>query len=92
MIKSFAHKGLERFYSTGTKAGIDPGHVAKLGRQLERLNEARSADDMDVPGWRLHSLSGKLRGHWAVKISGNWRLTFRFDGQDAWMVDYQDYH
>lgn len=92
MIKSFAHKGLERFYWTGSKAGILPEHARRLSRQLERLNEAFLPSEMDVAGWRLHSLSGRLHGHWAVKVSGNWRLTFRFEDHHAWMVDYHDYH
>lgn len=92
MIKSFIHKGLEAFFSRGSKAGIQPSHAAKLGRQLARLDEAGSAQDMNVPGWRLHPLSGDLAGHWSVWVNGNWRLTFRFEDGDAVLVDYRDYH
>jgi proteic killer suppression protein len=63
-----------------------------LSRQLFALNDATQATDMDLPGWRLHALKGELAGHWSVRVSGNWRLTFRFIGEDAELVDYQDYH
>lgn len=92
MILSFAHKGLQRFFETGSKAGIQPAHATRLARQLARLDEARSAQDMNIPGWRLHSLHGDLAGHWSVWVSGNWRLTFRFEDGDAILVDYRDYH
>jgi proteic killer suppression protein len=92
MIKTFAHKGLERFFTNGTKAGIRPDHASKLKRQLAMLNVARNPQEMDYPGWRLHQLSGDMAGHWSIWVSGNWRLTFRFDGEDAEIVDYQDYH
>ncbi|MBS0309461.1 MAG: type II toxin-antitoxin system RelE/ParE family toxin [Proteobacteria bacterium] len=92
MIKTFAHKGLEKFFATGSKAGIRPDHAGKLGRQLAILNVARDPQGMDYPGWKLHPLTGDMAGHWAVWVSGNWRLTFRFIGEDAEIVDYQDYH
>lgn len=89
MIKSFKHKGLEAFFNTGKKAGIQPHHAPRLGRQLEQLNRAKSADDMNTPGWRLHRLSNR---HWSVWVNGNWRITFVFDDEDVALVDYQDYH
>lgn len=92
MIKSFAHKGLEKFFATGTKAGIRPDHAGKLRRQLAMLNVARGPQEMDYPGWKLHQLAGDMFGHWSIWVSGNWRLTFRFNGEDAEIVDYQDYH
>ncbi|HEY1057696.1 MAG TPA: type II toxin-antitoxin system RelE/ParE family toxin [Limnobacter sp.] len=92
MIKTFAHKGLEKFYLTGSKAGIRPDHANKLRRQLARLDEAHSPQDMDIPGWNLHSLDGVLKGHWSVWVSGNWRMTFRFVGDDVEIVNYLDYH
>jgi proteic killer suppression protein len=92
MIRSFKHKGLERFYETGSKAGIQPAHAEKLEEQLGLLNFSSSPETMNVPGWGLHPLKGKLAGHFAVKVNGNWRLTFRFTGTDAEVVDYQDYH
>ena len=92
MIKTFRHKGLERFFRTGSKAGIQPHHGKRLRLQLGRLDGARSAVDMDLPGWRWHPLTGSLEGHWAVRVDQNWRLTFTFEGVDAVLVDYQDYH
>jgi proteic killer suppression protein len=92
VIKSFRHAGIERFFSTGSKAGIQPKHADKLALQLFALNRARSARDMDAPGWGMHRLHGDLSGHWSIKVSGNWRLTFAFEGEDAILVDYQDYH
>ena len=92
MIKGFRHRGMERFFLTGSKAGIQPKHAEKLRLQLFALNAARGPGDMNAPGWRLHPLAGDLKGHWAVMISGNWRLTFAFEGEEAVFVDYQDYH
>lgn len=92
MIKSFRHKGVEDFFRTESKAGIQPKHAQKLKVQLFVLNNAKSAKDMNAPGWNLHSLRGNLEGHWSVTVGGNWRLTFAFEGEDAIMVDYQDYH
>ena len=92
MIKSFRHKGIQQFFATGSKAGISSEHEAKLARQLQLLNAAKGPLEMDVAGWKLHQLKGELAEHWAVKVSGNWRLTFTFEGEDAILVDYQDYH
>ncbi|MDR0577255.1 MAG: type II toxin-antitoxin system RelE/ParE family toxin [Candidatus Accumulibacter sp.] len=92
MIESFLHKGLKTFFETGSKAGIQPHQAARLGRLLSRLDVARTAADMNVPGWGLHPLSRDLAGHWAVTVNGNWRLTFAFEREDAILVDYQDYH
>lgn len=92
MIKSFRHKGLEAFFQKGTKKGIQPHHAGKLQVQLAALDNATGPEDMNAPAWRLHPLGGNLAGHWAVWVSGNWRLTFRFVGKDAELVDYQDYH
>lgn len=93
MIKSFRHKGIQQFFETGSKARIQAAHANKLRLQLQVLNKARSPEGMDVPGWKLHPLKGHdLKGHWSVWVSGNWRLTFCFEGEDAILVDYQDYH
>ena len=92
VIKSFRRKGLKAFFENGSKAGIQPHQADKLNRQLTALNQAALPEQMDVPGWRLHLLGGDLSGHWSVWVNGNWRLTFTFDGQDAVLVDYQDYH
>ena len=92
VIKSFRHKGIESFFRDGSKAGIQPKHAEKLRNQLFALDNAKRAEDMNAPGWRLHRLRGDLAGHWSVDVSGNWRLTFAFEGDDAILVDYQDYH
>lgn len=92
MIKSFKHKGLKAFHDTGSKAGIIAEHAKRLSVQLGYLEVALQPGDMDISGWALHELKGDLKGHWSVKINGNWRLTFRFAGQDVEVVDYQDYH
>jgi proteic killer suppression protein len=92
MIRSFRHKGLERFFREGSKAGIQPQHGKRLRLQLARLDAASTADDMNLPGWKLHPLSGDLKGHWAVRVDQNWRMVFAFEGEDAVLVDYRDYH
>lgn len=92
MIKSFQHKGLEKFYQTGSKAGIQGRHAEKLRRILIRLEVASCPDDMDLPAFRLHQLLGDRRGIWAVTVQANWRVTFRFAGRDVEIVNYEDYH
>ncbi|MDR1043740.1 MAG: type II toxin-antitoxin system RelE/ParE family toxin [Candidatus Adiutrix sp.] len=92
MIKSFAHKGLEDLFYKGSTKGIQTLHADKLRRLLDRLDAAGVVQDMDYPGSGLHQLKGDLKQHWSVKVSGNWRLTFRFENGDAYVVNYQDYH
>ncbi len=92
MIKSFKHKGLERFFSADDRRRLNPQHTAKIARILDRLDAAVNAQDMNLPGYRLHELSGRRRGAWSVWVSGNWRIIFRFDGMDVIDVDYLDYH
>ncbi len=92
MIQTFRHKGLAAFFRTGSKAGIQPQHAGRLRILLTALDAARGPADMDAPGWKLHPLSGNLAGHWSVWVNGNWRLTFTFEGTNAVLVDYQDYH
>jgi proteic killer suppression protein len=92
MIKSFRHKGLERFFETGNKAGIQPAHAAKLRLQLAALDQAIRPEDLSAPSWRLHALKGDLKGHWAITVDGNWRMVFAFENGDAILVDYRDYH
>ena len=92
MIISFRHKGLRQFYETGSKAGIQAQQAGRLRLILARLDAAREPRDMNLPGLRLHPMSGDLAGFWSVSVSGNWRIIFRFDGQDACEVDYLDYH
>lgn len=98
MIKSFRHKGIAAYFATGAKGGIQAKHAEKLRIQLTALNAAVGPEDMSAPSWKLHKLSGAnpkgqtVEGHWAISVNGNWRLTFYFEGQDAILVDYQDYH
>lgn len=91
-IKSFRHKGLEDFFLTGSKRGIRPEHAARLADVLDLLHRAARVDDMAYPGSFLHPLKGELDGFWSVRISGNWRLIFRFENGDAYAVAYVDYH
>lgn len=92
MIKSFAHKGLARFFFTGSKRGIQAQHAQKLADILDLLDAAVTVTDMNFPGSNLHQLRGKQRGLWAVSVSGNWRVIFRFQNAEAFDVDYLDYH
>jgi proteic killer suppression protein len=92
MFRSYRHKGLQRFAESGSKAGIQPAHAKRLKNLLTALDAATSPSDMNAPDYHLHALHGNLQGHWAVSISGNWRLTFAFEGEDSILVDYQDYH
>jgi len=92
VIKSFRHKGLEAFFKNGSKAGIRPTHAKRLQLQLARLDAAKFPEDMGLPAWRLHPLTGTLKNHWAVRVDKNWRMTFTFEHEDAVLVDYHDYH
>ena len=92
MILSFAHKGLERFYHTGATSGIQAMHAKRLRLILTLLDAAVVIKDMDAPGLRLHRLKGKKKDVWAVTVQANWRVTFRFEGGNAEIVNYEDYH
>jgi proteic killer suppression protein len=90
VIRSFRHRGVEKFFRTGSKAGIQSKHTDKLRLQLFALDNASLPGDMNAPRWKLHRLAGELKDRWAVSVSGNWRLTFKFEGEDAVLVDYED--
>ncbi len=92
MIKSIRHKGLKKFFLNGIKKGIQPKHAEKLADLLDLLNAAKVVGDMNFPGSELHPLKGELQGYWAVNVSGNWRVVFRFVDGYAYDVDYVDYH
>lgn len=92
MIQSFRHKGLRRFFESGSVAGSQPHHVKRLRMLLAALDTARSIDDMNVPGFRLHDLKGKDRGRWSVWVNGKWRVTFEYRDGHAYILDYEDYH
>ena len=92
MTHSFKHKGLERYFLKGSTSGIQAAHEKKLRLILGRLHAAAEVKDMDLPGLYLHQLKGKYKGRWSVRVSGNWRITFKFDTPDAVDLDYEDYH
>lgn len=92
MIQSFKHKGLKSLYETSRQKGVNPEHVKRLRIILARLDASQNPEDMNLPGLRLHPLKGDLKGFWAVDISGNWRVFFRFENNNAVDVDYSDYH
>ena len=92
MIRAFRHKGLKRFFETGSTSGIQPAHANRLRLILGRLSASASPGDMDLPGLMLHPLKGDRKGSWSVRVSGNWRVTFAFAGKDATDVNYEDYH
>lgn len=92
MIKKIRHKGLRKFYKTGSLQGIIPEHAGRLRVILARLDASKEPQDMNLPGLDFHSLTGNYAGFWAVSVSGNWRVIFRFDGEDATDVEYLDYH
>ena len=92
MIKSFAHKGLKKFFLIGNKAGIQAKHAERLRLILAQLNQARVIEDMQIPSLALHELKGNRKDTWAVTVQANWRITFRFENGDAEIVDYEDYH
>ena len=92
MIKTFRHKGLQRLFETGSKAGIQPDHEEKLRMRLAALETATCIEDMDLPGFRLHRLKGDRKGLWAIDVSRNWRTVFSFEGGNVFAVDYEDYH
>lgn len=92
MIKSFKHKGLQKFYETSNVAGIQSKHKNKLRMILIALSSSQEIDDMDIPGFKLHVLKGKLKGIFSVTVNGNWRITFKFENGHAYIVNYEDYH
>lgn len=92
MIQSFRHKGLRRFYESGSLAGIQPQHAKRLRMQFAALDSAQVIEDMDIPGFRLHPLKDSDRGRWSIWVNGNWRLTFEFRDGQAYVLDYEDYH
>ncbi|PQJ11595.1 peptidase [Flavipsychrobacter stenotrophus] len=92
MIISFSHKGLKLYYEKGDASKLQQTHISKIRLILTRLDAASSAEEMNVPGYSLHQLSGNLAGFWSVKVNGNYRIIFRFSGEHACDVDYLDYH
>lgn len=92
MIKSFRHKGIERYFRTGSTSGIQASHGKRLRFILAALDSSTVVNDMDIPGLRLHALKGGMQGRWSVSVNGNWRITFEFRDSNAYILDYEDYH
>lgn len=92
MIQSFRHKGLRRYFESGSAAGIQPKHAKRLRMLLVALDTSSRIDDMDVPSFNLHQLKGREKGRWSVWVNGNWRVTFEFREGHAYVLDYEDYH
>ena len=92
MIKSFVHKGLEKFFTSGNMTGIQAKHANKLHLILAQLNQSTRVEDMDIPSLALHNLQGQKKDIWSVTVQANWRITFRFENGDAYIVNYEDYH
>ena len=92
MIKDFKHKGLKRFFEKGSLAGIQSKQEKKLRNQLAALDTALIINDMDLPGYKLHSLKGNKKDTWSITVNGNWRITFEFENGNAYIVNYEDYH
>ena len=92
MIKTFKHKGLRKFFETGNLSGIQPEHKQKLRFQLIALDTSTCIEDMNTPGWQLHSLKGDRQGLWAIDVNKNWCIVFEFKDGNAYIVDYEDYH
>lgn len=92
MIKTFRHKGLRLLFETGSTSGVQATHAKRLRMQLAALDTARTIEDMDIPGFRLHPLKGERRGRWSITVNGNWRVTFEFKDGNAYVLGYEDYH
>lgn len=92
MIKSFKHKGLKKFFLSGSKAGIQGKHASKLRMQLAAIDTASEIDDIDLPGYQLHCLQGDRDTIYSISVNGNWRITFEFIDGNAYILNYEDYH
>ncbi|WP_114784256.1 type II toxin-antitoxin system RelE/ParE family toxin [Vibrio tetraodonis] len=92
MIKTFKHKGLKKFFETGSKAGIQAKHDRRLRMQLAVIDTASVIEDIDLPGFKLHQLKGNRDGVWSITVNGNWRVTFEFKDGNAYILNYEDYH
>jgi proteic killer suppression protein len=92
MITSFKHKGLELFFTKASYKGIPAQYWSRIERMLDRLDASKEAEDMDLPGYKFHALKGDRKGEFAVSVTGNWRITYQFIGEDAVNVNLEDYH
>jgi proteic killer suppression protein len=92
MIESFRHRGLKRLYQHNDRSGIGSTMLGRVEDILSILDAAEAISELDIPGYRLHPLTGPLKGYWSVRVTGNWRIVFRFEDGAAWDVDLVDYH
>ncbi|CAM3779701.1 type II toxin-antitoxin system RelE/ParE family toxin [Litorimonas haliclonae] len=92
MIKTIRHKGLREYWKSGTARRLNADWVPKIRRILNALDRAEAPEDMNIPGYYFHLLKGKEANRYSVRVSGNWRITFEFDGNDATILDLEDYH
>jgi proteic killer suppression protein len=92
MILPFRHKGLKDFFERGTRRRITAALAARIGRRLDVLNAATELRDIRAHGFDLHRLKGDRNEEWSISVSGNWRITFRFENGDVRDVDLEDYH
>jgi len=92
MIKSFKHKGLKKYFETGSLSGIQANHQNKLRMQLTAIDTAQKIGDIDLPGFKLHPLKGSRDGIWSISVNGNWRVTFEYSDGNAYILNYEDYH
>jgi toxin HigB-1 len=92
MIKTFKHKGLKKFFESGSTAGIQASHGKRIRMQLAAIDTAHVIEDINLPGFKLHPLKGDKQGLWSISVSGNWRITFEFVDGNAYLLNYEDYH
>ena len=92
MIKSFKHKGLEKFFRHNDRSGLNAQHCDRIGRLLDATDEAEAPEELNIPGYVLHKLIGNKKDYWSLKVSGNWRITFKFECGHAPEVNLEDYH
>lgn len=92
MIRSFKHKGLEKFFRHNDRSGLNSPHCDRIGRLLDATEDAEAPEELNIPGYGLHKLTGNKKDFWSLKVSGNWRITFKFEGGHALEVNLEDYH
>jgi proteic killer suppression protein len=92
MIASFKHRALQRFFETGKPKGLSVQDYGRVERMLATLDDAERLEDMNVPGYHFHRLTGDQKGRYSIRVTGNWRITFGWDGENVTDVDMEDYH
>ena len=92
MIKSFRHKGLKEYWEKGRTRKLNSQWLPKITRILNALDVSVEPMDVNIPGFYFHALKGEDKGRYSVRVTGNWRITFEFEGNDAIILDMEDYH